>query len=192
MFTNVRGTYEFATSGLQMGVSRIQPPGAPPYDVVTPIPSEIMFKQGLAPEAIVGVLRQLSNIEGEGGIAPKDFVRNRVFADFLHRVVADHAPKLIEYQAQAKKQHEGWVYVIDGRTPAPKGLIPARDILGAFAVRDGVITPDSYVRNDQYFLYTQDGFFQLHVVLKSKLMEELLRHIFNRRAGHERIIDHLH
>lgn len=174
MFTNVQGTYEFATSELEIGVARIQPHGAPPYDVLTPIPSDMMFKQGLVPEAIVGVLRQLSNIEGDGGFTPKDFVRNRVFADLLHRVVADHAPELIEYQAQAKKQREGWVYVIDGRTPAPKGLIPARDILGAFAVREGAITPNSYVRNDQHFLYTQDGFFQLHEVLKSKLMEKIL------------------
>lgn len=174
MFTNVRGTYEFATSQLSIGVARIHPPGVPPYDLVTAIPYEIGFKQGLAPEAVVGKLRQLSNIEGEGGFGPKDFVPNRAFVDFLHRVVAEHAAELVEYQAQAKKQHEGWVYVIDGRTATPKGLIPARDILGAFAVRDGVITPDSYLQNDQYVLYTQDGFFRLHEVLKSKLMEELL------------------
>ena len=157
-----------------MAVVRIQPPGVSPYDVVTPIPSETTFKQGLASEAVVGGLKQLSNIEGEGGFGPKDFVPNRAFADFLHRLVADHAADLLEYQAQAQKQHQGWVYVVDGRTSAPNGLIPARDILGAFAVRGGVITPNSYVRNDKYVLYAEDGFFRLHEALKSKLMEELL------------------
>lgn len=182
MFNNVRGIQvEFPTSPLSMRVARIQPPGVSPYDIVTPIPHEIMFKEGLAREAVVGRLKRLSNIEGEGGFSPEDLIPNPVFIDFLHRVVAKHAPELVEYQTQAKKQHDGWVYVIDGRTARSKEPILPQDILGAFAVLGGIIMPNSYRRNDQYVLFTQNGFFRLHKTITSKLMEELLALNANRK-----------
>jgi hypothetical protein len=89
-------------------------------------------------------------------------------------VVAKHAPELAEYQTQAKKQRDGWVYVIDGRTVRSKEPIVSRDILGAFAVRGGIIKPNSYRRNDEYGLFTQEGFFRLHETLASELMDDLL------------------
>ena len=52
--------------------------------------------------------------------------------------------------------------------------IVSRDILGAFAVRSGIITPNSYRRNDYYGLFTEEGFFRLHETLASALMNELL------------------
>src|SRR5215813_10345069 len=106
-----------------------------------------MFKEGLAREAVVGRLKRLSDIEGAGGFGPEDFIPSPIFTEFLHRVVAKHAPELVDYQNLAKKQRDGWVYVIDGRTDRSKNPIPPRDILGAFAVHGGIIMPNSYRPN---------------------------------------------
>jgi hypothetical protein len=52
-----------AMKQLSVAVVRIQPPGASPYDVLTPIP-EVTFEQGLVREAVVGRLKKLaSNLE---------------------------------------------------------------------------------------------------------------------------------
>jgi hypothetical protein len=174
MFSDVAGhPVAFPTTALSMTVTRISPPNQPPYDIVTPVPP-VSFKEGLAPAAIVGRLKQLSNIEGQGRLRPQDLIPNPMFLAILHRTVAEGAPQISEYQAEAKKVGLGWLYVIDGRTPAPNGVIHQRDILGAFSVRDGTIQTHSYTPNDQYVVFTEDGFFRLHEALGSKLSAALL------------------
>jgi hypothetical protein len=177
IFSNVRRVeIGFSTSSLPLGIARIAPPGTLPYDVVTPVPHETIFKAGLAREAVIGRLKRLSNIEGDDtrALDPEDFIPSPVFTEFLHRTIAKHAPELVDYQNQAKKQREGWVYVIDGRTGGSNDPIPSRDVLGGFAVEAGVIMPSSYRPNGNYVLFTRDGFPKLHRILMGKLMEELL------------------
>src|SRR5262249_46486291 len=106
-----------------------------PKDYVTLLPPEVAFTQGLAPEAIVGGLRRPLG-PGEP-ITPEVFARNRVFVDFLHAVIARHGPDQPGCRAEAKRLGEGWVYVIDQRTPTPEGPVPPEDIIGAFEVHGG-------------------------------------------------------
>ena len=175
MFDDMAGhPVAFPTTELSIWVTRISSPDQPPHDIVAVVPPEISFKRGLAPAAIVGRLKRLSDIEGQGGVRPQDLIPNPTFLVVLHRIIAEHAPEIREYQAEAKEEGTGWLYVVDGRTTAPDGVIHRQDILGAFAVRGGTIHADSYKPNDRYLLFTEEGFLRLHEVLGSKLGEELL------------------
>jgi hypothetical protein len=75
----------------------------------------------------------------------------------LHRIIAEHAPEIREYQAEAARVRTGWLYVIDGRKLAPDGVAHQEDILGALAVEDGTIVAQSYTPNDAYRVFMADG-----------------------------------
>ena len=121
-------------------VCRVETPDGS-KDYVTLIPPEAAFSQGLAPEAILGVL--LRPLGQDEPITPEVFARNRVFAEFLHAVIARHGPEQPGCQAEAKRLGEGWIYIIDQRTPTPEGPVPPEDIIGAFEVKGGEVVPGS-------------------------------------------------
>jgi hypothetical protein len=102
---------------------------------VTLLAPERVLANGLAPEAIVGVLSRPPR-SGER-ITPELFARNRVFVDFLHEVIARHAPSQPGFQAEARRLGNGWIYVVDQRTPTSQGPVPPEDIIGAFEVKVG-------------------------------------------------------
>jgi hypothetical protein len=104
----------------------------------------------------------------------EDLIVNPAFINLLQDVVARHASEVADYQTQAKQLQNGWLYVIDGRTGASPCFVPLRDVLGAFMVQDGNLVQNSYRRNDQYVIYSEDGFISLHEVLRAKLIDELL------------------
>lgn len=140
-------------------------------DYVTLLPPEAALAHGLAPEAIIGVLsRPLA--EGEA-ISPELFARNRVFVDFLHEVIARYAPDQPGLQAEAQRLGEGWVYVIDQRTPTPGGPVPPEDILGAFEVKGGEVVPGSYRPNPRHRIFSTNGFFRLDAGLHQCLLREM-------------------
>src|SRR5438128_488078 len=116
------------------------PDGAKDY--VSCLPHEQVFARGLVPEAIIGVL--LRPLAPGESIIPTVFARNRVFVDFMQGVVARRGPELPGLIAEARRQAEGWVYVIDQRTRTPQGAIPPEDIVGAFEVKGGKVLRDSY------------------------------------------------
>ncbi len=157
-------------TGLPISVCRVQTPDGV-KDYVTCLPQEQVFAHGLPPEAILGVLlRPLG--EGEA-ITPDVFARNRAFVDFLHAVVARRAPGLPGLRAEARRQGDGWVYIIDQRTRTPQGPVPPEDIVGVFAVKGGEVVPGSYQRNPNHRLLSADGFFRLGAELQACLLEEL-------------------
>ena len=138
---------------------------------VTLLPPELIRSQGLAPEAILGVL---SRPLGPGERITSDiFSRNSVFVDFLHEVIARHAPGQPALQVEAKRLGNGWVYVIDRRTRDPQRGVPPEDILGAFEVKDRAVVAASYRRSPNHRILSADGFFQLEPELRQCLMEEL-------------------
>jgi hypothetical protein len=140
-------------------------------DLVTLLPPDAVFAQGLAPEAVVGVL---TGPLGEGDrIAPENFARNRVFVEFLHGVIARHAPEQPGFQAEARRMGNGWIYLIDQRTPTPQGAVPPEDIFGAFEVKDGAVVPGSYKPSDRHRILSVNGFFRLDAGLYQCLMDEL-------------------
>jgi hypothetical protein len=70
-------------------------------------------------------------------ITASNFARDRVFVEFLHDVISRCGASSTGLVAAAKSQVEGWVYVLDGRTPTPQDSVPPEDILGAFQVKAG-------------------------------------------------------
>jgi hypothetical protein len=131
-----------------------------------------VLARGLPPEAIIGVL--LRPLEPGEAITPAVFARNRVFVDFMHEVVARRGPHLLGLQAEARRQRDGWVYIIDQRTRTPQGPIPPEDIVGVFAVKGGEIVPGSYQRSPRHLILSADGFFRLGAELQACLLDELV------------------
>ena len=156
--------------GLPINVCRVNTPDGV-KDYVTCVPHQTAFERGLAPEAIIGVL--LQPFDQVASITPAVFARNRVFVDFMHEVIARRGPGLPGLVAEARRQGDGWVYIIDQRTRNPQGHIPPEDIIGVFAVQGGRIVPDSYQSSPKHMILSADGFFRLGAELQACLLEEL-------------------
>jgi hypothetical protein len=151
-------------------VCRVQTPEGP-KDYVTLLPPDAVREQGLAPEAIVG---ELAHPLGMGeSIQPENFARNRVFVDFLHEVIARHAPQQPGFQAEARRLGNGWLYLLDQRTPTPQGPVPSEDILGAFQIQNGEVVPGSYQASSRHRILSSSGFFRLEPGLHRCLLQEL-------------------
>src|SRR5262245_29225802 len=91
-------------------------------------PEEVQSLGGLPGEAILGVYAGSTD-------SLETFRPNRTFIDFLHRVIADHGSCSAELAEGARQQRNGWLYVIDPRTPeGPNGNVGPEDIVGAFEV----------------------------------------------------------
>lgn len=157
-------------SGAAFHVCQVDTPeGTREY--VTLIPPDVALAQGLAAEAIVGVLTRPL---GPGdSITPEVFARNRAFVTFLHDVIARHGPGQRGIQIEATRLGNGWVYVIDQRTPTPAGPVPPEDILGAFEVRNGEAVAGSYRPNPNHRILSATGFFRLDAGLQQCLLREL-------------------
>jgi hypothetical protein len=140
-------------------------------DYVICIPIDTAFEHGLIPETIIGVL--LQPVGQIAAITPEVFARNRAFVDFLHDVISRRGPSLPGLIAEARRQGEGWVCIIDQRTRNPQGHIPPEDIIGVFAVRGGQVVPDSYQRCPKHMILSADGFLRLEAGLQACLLEEL-------------------
>lgn len=126
------------------------------------------FSTGLVPEAIVGLLER-----PEEPIAPGNFKANSVFRRFLADLIARNAPDSPHMKAEAARQGQGYIAVIDRRTPTPGGTVPPEDIMGVFEVKDGKVVPGSYRASPNHRLLTADGFFQLDRFLSERLQQEL-------------------
>lgn len=140
-------------------------------DYVTLVSPEVAFSQGLAPEAIVGVL--LRPLGPDEPLTPELFARNRVFVDFLHEVIARYGPDQPGCKAEASRLGEGWIYIIDQRTATPGGAVPPEDLIGAFEVKGGNVLPGTYQPSPKHMILSPKGFFRLDAGLHQCLMREL-------------------
>ncbi len=167
----IDGQKDHPESGQTTWVCRVEKPGEEPQDLVTSLPPEELFIKGLIPEAIVGVLK--TPLKKSEAIKPENFVRNKVFNDFMHEFIARGGPELKGLKAKAQQQGEGWVYLIDARTPTPQGQVPPQDIIGGFKVKAGLLVVGTYKRNPNHVLLSQDGFFRLPPELNERLKQEV-------------------
>ena len=152
-------------------VYRVRTPELGTMDIVSVLPTEVAFASGVPIEAVVGRLRKLAD---EGGtLTPDNFGPNPVFADFLHDVIARHGPSQPDVIAEARRLGSGRVYVIDLRTRTPDGAVPQEDIIGAFGIDGGLVTPGSYQRNPNHVVLSSAGFFRLDPALHERLLAEL-------------------
>jgi hypothetical protein len=140
-------------------------------DYFTLLTPDVVSSQGLAPESIIGMLlRPLGTGES---ITPEVFARNRVFVDFMHDVFARYAPQQPGCQSEAKRLGDGWICIIDQRTPTPKGPVPPEDIIGVIEVKGGAVVPGSYRASHKHMILSPNGFFQLERGLRDCLLREL-------------------
>ncbi len=143
---------------------------------VTMIDPEVVFERGLQPELIVGKLQ--TSIADGGQLEPENFLPNVSFVDFLHEFVANSACKdsgLVEAAESGRFEH---LFVVDQRTASPAGEVPPEDIIGAFAVKDGKISAETYESNrGQHKLLTDKGFFNLGEGAMASLREAQMRQV---------------
>jgi hypothetical protein len=91
----------------------------------------------------------------------------------MHEVISRRAAMLPGLRAEARRQGDGWLYLIDRRTPNPQGRVPPEDVVGVFRVSGGDLVPGSYQRNPKHLILSSNGFVQLGTELQSCLIEEI-------------------
>jgi hypothetical protein len=132
-------------------------------------PQEVQSLGGLPGEAILGVYAGPTD-------SLESFRPNPAFIDFVHRVIADVGSRSPESTEGARQQQNGWLYVIDPRTPeGPNGNVGPEDIVGAFEVRDGALVQGSYKANENYRALTKHGMTRLTPVQRTAFIAALPR-----------------
>jgi hypothetical protein len=143
-----------------------------PQSMLSFLPLSHVQSHGLAGPAIIGSLRKRT--PDGGSLAPDNIAINRDFVALLHRVIAAHAPTDPAFANAAREQGEGWMYVIDRRTPTPGGDVPAEDIIASFKIANGAVVEGSYEPFASHRLVTERGMFRLDRFMQPKLMEALM------------------
>jgi hypothetical protein len=133
-------------------------------------PLERPTDRAIHPVEIVG---QFELVDGQPNLSPEAFARGADFVELMHRTIAKYGPTVPGLSEAASGRSEGYVYVVDGRTPNPQGNVPARDIIGSFRIMDGRIAEAGYTRFPEHRLFTDDGIVQLESVLLQHLLNEI-------------------
>lgn len=151
--------------------------GADAQEVVSILDPSTVFEHGLPTEAILGVLRPSAT--GEHQITPERFQENPAFVHYLQGLISNRIHGVEGIRRAAQHQGEGYVYLIDARTPQPDGHVPPADIIGAVKIQAGTVVAASYQPNPNHRLLTKDGFFalptELEIILQTDLHARCIR-----------------
>ena len=146
------------------------PPGPAPQEAqraLSLLGPEDAFSVGLPGVAICGFLIGPD-------LSEANFRPNRVFIDFMHQFIASAGPSDSSLRSAARAQRDGYVYVIDLRTPeGPQGRVPPEDIVGGFKVEEGILVVGGYWANPAHKVYTKNGLVRLPPSLHSALIVAL-------------------
>jgi hypothetical protein len=107
-----------------------------------------------------------------GGIDYDRFKPNPAFAEFLHATLAKHVGRCPDLLLQANQRRDGFIQIIDARTPMPRADVPAADIIGTVAIKAG--KPIAYRGMPRYEPLGRNGLMRLDPWLEARLMEEAL------------------
>jgi hypothetical protein len=111
-------------------------------------------------------------IDPDKEIIHENISYNADFLVVLHRIVRDYMvtdPEVIE---QAKKQPNGFVFIVDRRTVEEE--VEKEDIIGIFLVNDSMTDASRYRPNPDYKLISQKGPGMFHDEVEMELMKVLL------------------
>jgi hypothetical protein len=127
---------------------------------------------GLPSQAIAGVIENEAR-PGEP-LSPDAFRPNPAFVAFMQHVIDTLGRNDTELKAEAQRQGNGSIGIIDLRTPeGVLGRVPLEDIIGIFEVRDGEL--GAYHVNHQHVTFTVNGLVQLPPQLRDLHVRELMR-----------------
>lgn len=130
-------------------------------------PEEVNKAGGLSSVVVCGMF------EGEE-TKPEFFRENKFFVDFMHSIIETKGKELPSLNEVAKRQKNGYLYIIDFRTPEGiMGNVPPEDIIGAFKVENGEIVQNSYQRIIAHKIFTKNGLVKLPPGLNELFLEEL-------------------
>jgi hypothetical protein len=139
-------------------------------DVVSLLEPGWVSEHGLRPDAVAAVLPPGATLDD---VRPEDVRENGPFLRLLSRVIFEHAGQDEMLRREAEVQGDGYVYLLDARTPEPGGRVPPQDIIGAFEVSGGALVGGSYRHNPRHRLFTTDGWFLLPSVVETALRSRL-------------------
>jgi hypothetical protein len=142
----------------------------------SPLPHDTGFTDGLPSEAIMGEFTQ-----GPDSLTPETFQQNNPFIQFLASVIGKHANACPGLIAETERQQNGFVYILDKRTPTPDDAVPPEDILGGVEIHNGQML--RFHGSPNYRILTNQGFMQLDDWLKDRLIEELVALAKSRKLG---------
>jgi hypothetical protein len=149
---------------------------------LVPLSHEVVFRNGLPRPLIVGeLIDAVEEVIGDarGGLDYDRFKPNPEFLRFLHAALAKHVARCPGVLQEARRQRDGYVYIIDARTPTPSGKVPTADGVGAVQIEGG--NPIAYHANPHYEPYGRNGLMRLDAWLEARFMEEVLE-LMQRRA----------
>ena len=138
-------------------------------NVLSFLSTDEVFSTGLQGHAIVGYVRDPS-----AKLSFRNIQINPSFISLFQRVVYATSLNIPALREAALRQQQGFIYIIDQRDrnyPNTK----ATDIIGAFAVKDGVLQQESYQPNPNYQIVSEDGLFQLPLDYIENLLAEMRR-----------------
>jgi hypothetical protein len=134
-------------------------------------PQEAERLGGIPLQAVVGEFVGAAN-----DTSVETFRPNPAFVTFLHETIKVWGPTDPELRTSARMHENGWVYLIDLRTPdGPQGRVPPEDIIGAFQVIGGQIVADSYQPMPSHLVYSRQGMCRLPGSLTQALVGRLPR-----------------
>ncbi|MDB5331638.1 MAG: hypothetical protein JWP03_2789 [Phycisphaerales bacterium] len=141
--------------------------GQPEHTILSPLsPQEVQELGGLRDEAVIGEIAP-----GATDVSPESFVPNRAFVQFLHNVLAIHAPRNPGLMAAAQSGGTGQLLVLDKRVHVPVEQQESKDVIGVIDIQDGRLV--KYTINPNHQLVTRDGYMVLDPWYQEKLIEEL-------------------
>jgi len=92
------------------------------------------------------------------GFTPERFQENPAFVRYLQNLISTRVREVEGIRRAAHQQGEGYVYLVDARTPQPDAQVPPADIIGALKVQTGTPVAASYRPNPNHRLLTKDAF----------------------------------
>lgn len=137
-------------------------------------PDDIKAIGTLPKEAIAGLIK--NDPHNRDKFLPEQFQVNQDFVRFMHHVIKTFGVDDPALKAGALQQQNGWMYIIDLRTPdGPQGRVPPEDIIGAFEVKQGQLVQDSYWANEKHLVFSAYGLVRLPPFLRDALIREFKR-----------------
>lgn len=111
------------------------------------------------------------------GVVPGNIAYNKDFLVHLHALVRDKMADDPQVVARAKEQPNGFVFIIDRRSPATEAgseeKVDKEDIIGIFLCNDFKTDASRYRPNPDYLLISEKGIGQFPNIVETELQKLL-------------------